>query len=368
MKIIKISYWLGLSAFLMTLISFVQADISNPYGVTTEDEFGKQYVKKIKPYWLKNGVIDDFKAGDGITISYIKFEIENEKAAVVISTGRTESYIKYQELVYDLTQNGYSVYLHDHRGQGFSERLLKDDPHKGHVDEFDDYVDDLHKFVSDIVLAKSHKKKYLLAHSMGAGIATRYIEKYPNTFDAAALSSPMHAPDARILVSPEGGCLWFRSMSWLCGDCYAGFTEKPYTPQPFDENEYTHSKVRYDHLLKVYSENKTIQLGGPTRRWAKEACTASKTMKENAGSIKIPVLVLQAGKDTAVTPEGQNNFCKSLKEQTGRSCYSGAPVRFDEAYHELFIESDDYRVPALTKILDFFENLNSSQLIGNTDS
>lgn len=143
------------------------ADMDNPYGLIREAEFEQRFVNDIEPYWKKNGTKGNFRADDGINISYMAFEVENEKGAIVISSGRTESYIKYQELVYELTRQGYSVYLHDHRGQGYSDRLLKDDLHKGHVDEFNDYVNDLDTFVRKVVLLKSHKKMFLLAHSMG---------------------------------------------------------------------------------------------------------------------------------------------------------------------------------------------------------
>lgn len=167
----------------------------------------------------------------------------------------------------------------------------------------------------------------------------------------------MHAPDARIFVSPEGGCMWFRLMDWVCDDCYAGFTTKRYSPKPFNENEYTHSKIRYDHFLKTYAENETVQLGGPTRGWAGQVCAASEKIINDAGSITIPVLVLQAGDDTAVTPEGQNEFCDNLKKETGKACFGGGPVPFERAKHELFIESDDYRIPAISRILDFYSRV-----------
>lgn len=348
----------GLRGLLLALITFIAgyayAGQENKYNLSTECGFSERYRDAIAPYWESHGQTGSFKTSDGLKIAYIKFELEDEKGAIVIANGRTESYMKYQELVYDLAQNGYSVYLLDHRGQGKSDRILKDDRHKGHVDQFDDYVDDLDKFVKTVVLSRPHNKKYLLAHSMGGGIATRYIELHPDVFDAAALSSPMHAPDAHILVSPEGGCLWFRSMAWMCRDCYAGFKARRYHATPFAENKYTHSDVRYELFRKVYSDDEDIQLGGPTRGWAAQACSASKDMRKDAGNITIPVLVLQAGEDDAVTPKGQQKFCESLAEKTGTTCDGGGPVKFEGAYHELFIEQDKYRIPALTRILDFF--------------
>ena len=71
------------------------------------------------------------------------------------------------------------------------------------------------------------------------------------------------------------------------------------------------------------------------------------------GAFTIPVLVLQAEKDTAVTSRGQEEFCKNLKAGGKNQCEGGIPVIIRGAYHELFIEKDEYRIPALTKILDF---------------
>ena len=80
-----------------------------------------------------------------VDIYYRKFEIKppaEEVGAIVISNGRTESMAGYPELIWDLHQQGYSVYILDHRGQGFSTRLLPD-PQKSYVEKFEDYVDDL---------------------------------------------------------------------------------------------------------------------------------------------------------------------------------------------------------------------------------
>jgi lysophospholipase len=72
----------------------------------------------------------------------------------------------------------------------------------GHVRDFQDYVSDLRKFYTDFVRPTAHKKHVLLGHSMGGCIASLYLEKHNQDFDAAVLSSPMHEP--RLGFLPTG--------------------------------------------------------------------------------------------------------------------------------------------------------------------
>jgi lysophospholipase len=57
----------------------------------------------------------------------------------------------------------------------------------GHVVRFDDYVEDFNTFVREVVAKRKHKRLLLLAHSMGGGIASVYLDRYPGDFAKAAL-------------------------------------------------------------------------------------------------------------------------------------------------------------------------------------
>ncbi len=361
--------WLYVLAINIATITVAYSENSNVYDFFSELELeSTQIESEINRNWERR-IEGEFLGVDDIKIKYVSILNEDEKGAIVISSGRTESYIKYKELIYDLGKQGYSVYIHDHRGQGFSERMTEN-TEMGHVWDFDDYVEDLKTFYSNVVTKKEHKKIFLLAHSMGGGIAALYLEKYPNDFDAAALSSPMLEPSTKLLYSDEIVCdlLGFTSRTrdffiWLFGwepRYVASLKDSGYHNLPFQnekgdhEHELTHSPIRYKIFRDLYEANPTVKLGKPTSHWAAYACDAAQEARNNALKVIIPVLVLQASEDTAVTPKGQNEFCQNLKAAGKNECDGGRPYLIEGAYHELFIETDQYRKPALTRIFDFF--------------
>ena len=156
----------------------------------SESDYADQYPAKVLPFY-NNGTFSQFSGTNALLIKYAAFEQDNETNSLIIIHGKSESYIKYAEVVYDLQGLGMSCYLMDARGFGFSERILDDDPQKVYVDRFDDYVDDLKTFIDTLIKAKPHARIFILAHSLGGCVAARYLEKYPDDITAAVLSSPM---------------------------------------------------------------------------------------------------------------------------------------------------------------------------------
>ena len=317
------------------------------YKITSTNELRKNYFTKIQPHFAAQK-LQFFTSFDKVKIAYKYFKVENEKATIVISSGRTEGLVKYEELIYDLNRNGYSVYIHDHRGQGFSGRMT-DDPQLGYVKNFSDYVKDMNIFVQKIV--KRDKKLFLLAHSMGGAIASLYVEEYPYDFDAVVLSSPMHQPDLLGSSATDFVCSVIERRVPKIPRYIIG--EKPFDliSSVYSDNLLTHSKLRYELSNIVYEFNPTTKIGGPSINWISEACKISPIIIYNAKNIKIPTLLLQAGGDQIVNLDPQREFCKNA----GKNCNL---IKIDEAYHELFIEEDKYRNKALNAMFKFFsENL-----------
>ena len=76
------------------------------------------------------------KTPDGVTLRAARWPPPpGRKGTVCLFQGRTEFIEKYFEMVRDLRARGFAVATLDWRGQGLSERALRD-PFKGHVDSF----------------------------------------------------------------------------------------------------------------------------------------------------------------------------------------------------------------------------------------
>ena len=281
---------------------------------------------------------------DNIKLAWCSINQPNSDKAIVICSGRVETYLKYQELIYDLYQQGYSVYAVDHRGQGLSGRLTQN-PNKGYVNKFDDYVDDFSFFIDSIVKPLNHKNLFLFAHSMGGAIATLYLERCPHTFKAAVLSSPMYGirlPVSKTIIS---------SLARLLDSSVRGHEPnyvlggKDYELVSFEENELTNSKERYQICCELYQSNTDIQLGAPTNHWLTESLNAAERAILAAKSSKTPILLFQAERDRIVDNRGQN---KALSESCKKLVIPGAK-------HEIFIETDMRRNMALNAMLNFFK-------------
>jgi lysophospholipase len=330
-----------------------------------------------------------FAGAAGTKIHYRLYQHRAEtRGGVVVVAGRTEGLVMYQELIRDLVANGYSVYIHDHRGQGFSQRLLTADTTMGYVDSFDHYVQDLAAFVAGPVRAARAGKGrplFLLAHSMGGAVSALYLEQQRDSgIAAAALVTPMMAPwtagasDAGLIDKlADAYCdsysLDVASFGWTLAEKYA-------EGGPFDEqyagvraapagapNDLTPSAVRFARHWQARNDARCdgddcgsphAKVGGVSYRWFNQSCFASEQARGKAAAhIVVPVLLLQGEKDIVVKPSAQQEFCRHLNEGNGAGYCVGRTVR--QALHSIFIEADAYRAPALERVLGFFDCAHS---------
>lgn len=360
---------------------------TNANQFTTEQQLASRYNDDIATFW-QQGVFSTFNGIKNKRINYAFFnhagfkhdnsipnnEVNANKQCLIILSGRSEGYLKYQELSFDLFNLGFNVFLIDHRGQGLSERILSN-PSKGYVEDFQYYIDDLATFVDTIVLphcetSNGTNKPYLLAHSMGGAIAARYLQDHPDSIQAAVLSSPMLGfnsggiPDviAKSLVKVTAQInQWVDNTPWYFFG-QQDFARNTETFNDFDSNILMHSATRFKQFTDLYLQTPAIQLGGVTVWWLKESIKALDTLFANIDKIKTPTMVIQSGGDQIVSNTAQNKFCQQLHALHPQSCPGGKPIVIEHAFHELFFESDIYREQALSAAIAWFEQHSNTKL------
>lgn len=319
------------------------------FKLNTEQDLAQNWQTVIKPFWQEQVIEEFINARDNTKLYTIRAVHPNPKGTIVFSSGRTESAVKYKELVYDLFNNGYSVAAIDHRGQGRSGRMLSD-PEKGYVADFDDYVDDFHIFYQQIVQPMSAQKPYLLCHSMGGAIGALYNIRHPEQFQKIVFGSPMFGINSPL---PEGVAKGILAISGginqlMSDESWYFLGQGKMQQEPFDSNVLMQSEQRYQIFLDVVSEYPDTRLGGVTIAWLNAAIKGMETILTQADSLQTPTLILQAAADKIVANEAQKQACEKMP-----SCRLRV---IPDAEHELYMEADEYRIPALAAALAFYES------------
>lgn len=345
MKFIKNTFLFLCIVSCNTNLETLKNPILKPYVFTSEIELtNPEKLNQIEEFYNAiNG--NRFIGVDSISIYYKTFIQKKEtKGAILISSGRTESAIKYKELIFDLYANGYSIYIHDHRGQGLSGRMTNK-YELGYVKNFQDYITDMKTFYETIVKPSKHNQVYLLAHSMGGAIGLTYLQQFPSDFTAAAFSSPMFG--LSFIQCSLGKALDHNKQTYAP-------TQKNYleSKETFTKNTLTNSEIRYHIFTNAYMKEPKVRLGGISLRWLNESCNQFKLMFKSISKIKTPSIVFSAEEEEIVTPKAHYKFVEEAKLKS-------IPIEafyVKNAKHELFIEKDEVRIKVLTKILSFFDS------------
>ena len=159
--------------------------------VLSEENYAEDMQEIVEPFvkqYEENGYFNSF---DEKEIYYRTYILDNSKGNIVISHGFCENSEKYLETIYYFLNEGYSCFIIDHRGYGYSHR---DTPNfsKVYISSFDEYVKDFSCFVEKIVIPETGGLDlYLYGHSMGGGIGAAVLEAHPEFFEKAILSCPM---------------------------------------------------------------------------------------------------------------------------------------------------------------------------------
>ena len=312
-----------------------------------ESDYEKTMKETVEPYISSIKRTGYFDGQENKKIYFENFEVNNSKGAIVLVHGFGEYIEKFYELIYYLNNEGYSVYALEHRGHSHSEKY---NPQKSqvYVEDYNYYVDDLKTFIDKEVSSKN-KKIYLFAHSMGGGIGTLFLERYPEYFEKAILNAPML--QINFGLAPKFVAKSYSRLNIAVGrgESFAP-GEKIYDNTYDFKNSSTSSKVRYDYYYNKVLNNPQLQNGGGTLKWLNEIIkiTEEATKISNIKKINAKVLLFQAGNDTYVKANGQNKLAENSDKIT--------LVKISNSKHEIYRETDSILHPYLYTIINFYNN------------
>jgi acylglycerol lipase len=171
---------------------------------------------------------------------------------------------RYLAVAEELVQHGLAVYAMDLRGHGKSEG------ERYWVDSFDDYVNDLEKFVAMARVREPGVPVFIFGHSAGGVVASLYAARHQQ--DLAGLISEDFAFELHVLNIPD---------------------------EAFSRDPAVLESMKHDPLI--------IQTPGPSQTLA-AMVRADEQLKYLIPEIALPVLIMHGTADTAVKPHGSQRF------------------------------------------------------------
>jgi lysophospholipase len=282
-------------------------------------------------------IVSPVRTIDDVLLRVVRWVPEGEpRGTVAILQGRTEFIEKYFEVVDELLARGFVVVAMDWRGQGLSDRALKD-ARKGHVDDFAFFERDLDALHQQVLQFLCPEPWFALGHSMGGAILLAQARAGRSPFARMVLSAPMI--DIAGLRFPRLIRALMEGLDMVgLGTAYVpGGSRRATLEGGFADNDLTSDPVRFARLARILQAAPQLGLGGPTVGWLN---AAFRLMDEFADAeyprrTFTPTLVIGAGADRVVFGPALERFATRLKV--------GQLIMIPGAQHEILVERDSIR-------------------------
>lgn len=273
---------------------------------------------------------------DGYHLRAMSVRVSNAKGTVVILGGRADFIERYFETARDLMGRGFCVASVDLRGQGGSQRLTEKRL-RGHVDQYEEYDEDIRAFMTQVVLPDCPPPYYVLAHSTGGNIVLRLI-RTRNWFKKCVLVAPLidlnYGGWPGLVVRFLTSAAMILRLGWVY---LPGRRQTPLGRNDFVGNPLTQDQRRWNRDSGVLEAAPTLATGGPTYGWLSATLKSIDTLRgmKSAKGLKCPVLIVAAGLDSIVDNEAIQRFSERV---AGVSV-----ITIREALHEILLERDEIR-------------------------
>ena len=269
---------------------------------------------------MSESTLCTFTARDGCNLATQRWPLpegQAVRAVVLLVHGLGEHVGRYEHVANFLTAQGFAVVGYDQYGHGESSGA------RGTLTSSARLLDDLAE-VLDAVRAKAQGLPVvLLGHSLGGLVAARFVSLGLRPVDGLVLSSP--ALDAGLNPLQK---LLVAVLPGLLPDVQVG--------NGLDARYLSHDPA----VVAAYRADRQVH-DRVSPRLARFIADAGPATLAQAGQWAVPTLLLYAGQDKLVNPQGSREFARRAPAAVVQSlCFEGL-------YHELFNEPEQDQVLAL---------------------
>ncbi|MDQ1924936.1 alpha/beta hydrolase [Massilia pseudoviolaceinigra] len=253
-------------------------------------------------------------AADGTTLFVSDYLLPASplRASVVIMHGLGEHSGRYRHLAAFFNECGLSVRCYDHRGHGRSQGK------RGDIINGDPLLQDAEIVIDDFA-ARFRLPPFLFGHSMGGLFAARF---------ALSGVSPLRG---LILSSPALGLRLSRLQMLLLDVLHA------VAPSLAVPNGLPPRWLSHDPKIVAAYEADPLVHGKISARLMRSMLRSIEYCQANAGKLAVPALLLAAGDDHLVDPDGVRRFAAHVPPGMAQLHV------YDALYHEIFNELDAAR-------------------------
>jgi alpha-beta hydrolase superfamily lysophospholipase len=233
------------------------------------------------------------------------------RGIVALMHGYGEHSGRYDHVAGALVRCGYCVLAIDARGHGRSAGR------RGHIDRYDDYVDDL-----DLLVRRAGERwpglpLFVFGHSNGGLITLRYALRRPTDIAGFVVSSPLCKLALAVPAAKE-----------LAGRIASRVWPTLSIPSGLDAAYVS----RLDAVVRAYRSDPLV-FGTTTARWYAEAQHAMADLAGRAHTLDQPFLFLVAGSDRIVDPQATRRVFHGLASRDREI------EVYADLYHEILNEA-----------------------------
>lgn len=217
---------------------------------------------------------------DGLKLHAISSLAHQENAKLLLIHGYAEHSARYHHFIEALNQRGISFYSFDLRGHGKSEGLT------AYIRRMDDILVDVDTVIKHFDISN---KTFLMGHSLGGLIATRYtLIRNQNQFKGLITSG------AALAIDPELSPI-LQMLAPILGVIL---------PKLKTEKLDISTLTRSPEVLKAYESDPMVYREGTRARTGAELLKCIKQTRSILNQLAIPLLAMHGSEDRTTMPEG----------------------------------------------------------------